>query len=63
MEGSALFYYRNCHVAVVKLTFAVPLGSCVLFFMCKRFKSQPHFIYILLSEYGQDNKVVNFILW
>ena len=55
MEGSALFYYRNCHVAVVKLTFAVPLGSCVLFFMCKRFKSQPHFIYILLIAFSIFN--------
>ena len=45
---SVLFYYRNCYVAVVKLSFVVPLGSCVLFFMCKHFKSQPHFIYILL---------------
>ena len=47
MEGSVLFYYRNCYVAVVKLTFAVRLGSCVLFFMCKHFKSQQHIIYIL----------------
>ena len=47
MEGSVLFYYRNCYVAVVKLTFTVPLGSSVLFFICKHFKSQPHIIYVL----------------
>jgi len=46
VERSVLFYYHNCYVAVVNLTFAVPLGSSVLFFMRKRFKSQPHFIYI-----------------
>ena len=50
MEGSVLFYYRNCFVAVIKLTFAVPLGSCVLFFMCQHFKSQPHIIYFIIAS-------------